>query len=89
MELETYNRATELLNRYRLCERILEYLTDTDTQVGQIYTGHLKSFFNEYHDELMVFVNNLMTKAGMDFENLHCECHPADDENSTEQENPA
>lgn len=103
MDLKTYDEATRLLGRYRMCEEMLGYLSDEDAKLGIGFQGLMKRFFAEYRDELfefvngeytkagmalLVFVNGEYTKAGMAFEDLHCECRPGDDENSTEQENP-
>lgn len=88
MDLKTYDEATRLLGRYRMCEEMLGYLSDEDAKLGIGFQELMKRFFTEYHDELFEFVNGEYTKAGMAFEDLHCECRPGDDENSTEQENP-
>lgn len=89
MTLKDYDEATRLLNRYNMCGEVLNYLSDSGKRMGMAFNTLMKRFFTEFHDELLVFVNEQYIKAGMDFEDLHCECRPDDDdENSTETENP-
>lgn len=88
MTIDVYEEATRLKNRYEMCGEMLTYLSDTDKQKGAKFQNLVKTFFNEYRDELLVFVNDQYVKAGMAFEDLQtCDCKK-DDDNSTEQENP-
>lgn len=82
MDLQTYDIATELLKKYRLCETILEYMSDPDAVMGQKYKEQCGDFFKVFHDEMLVFTHELMTKCGEEFAQLHCECH-------TESETPS
>lgn len=89
MDIATYEKATMLLDRYTLCGDVLEWLSDSSKTRGHKFKELMNEFAKEFNDELLVFVHDLQTNAGMEFENLHCECRPEDDdENSTEQENP-
>lgn len=75
MDLQTYNQATELLNKYRLCEDMLEYLSDPDVVTGQKYKEQCGEFFKVFRDEMLVFAHELMTKCGEQFSDLHCPEH--------------
>lgn len=72
MDLQTYDLATELLKKYRLCETMLEYMSDTDAVTGQKYKEQCGEFFKVFHDEMLVFTHELMTKCGEEFTQLHC-----------------
>lgn len=75
MDLQTYNQATELLNKYRLCGDMLEYLSDPDAVTGQKYKEQCGEFFKVFRDEMLVFTHELMTKCGEQFSDLHCPEH--------------
>lgn len=72
MDLTTYDKATELLNRYRLCETILEYLSDPEAVKGQRYNAKCGEFFKAFNDEMLVVTHELMTKCGEEFTMLNC-----------------
>lgn len=82
MDLQTYDQATELLNKYRLCETMLEYLSNPDAVKGQKYNEKSGEFFKVFYNEMLAFTHELMTKCGEKFSDLHCECH-------TESETPS
>lgn len=72
MDIETFNTATELYNRYKLCESVLENITDKDTSIGPKFKELLVQFVKEYEGDFLMFVHTKMTEAGEAFEDLHC-----------------
>ena len=75
MDLETYDKATELLRKTRLCETLLEYMSDPDAVKGYKYRMKCAEFFTVFRDEMLVFTHNLMTKCGEEFYDLSsCNC---------------
>lgn len=82
MDLQTLEKGNELLAKYRLCETMLEYMSDSNAVIGQKYKEQCGEFFKVFHDEMLVLTHELMTKCGEEFAQLHCECH-------TESETPS
>lgn len=72
MDLQTLEMGNILLAKYRLCENMLEYMSDPDAVTGQKYKEQCGEFFKVFHDEMLVFTHELMTKCGEEFAELHC-----------------
>lgn len=82
MRLDVFNEATELYNKYKLCEEVLEYLSDEEAVKGQKYKETLAKFAETFKSEFMMFVHERMTASGEAFENLKCcDCDKPNEEN--------
>ncbi len=83
MDIKTFEEAQRLHNRYLLCENLMEYLSDESAAKGQKYLDTLRQFAAGFRSEFMTLVHMEMEKAGMAFENLHCECRPESETETT------
>ena len=83
MDIKTFEEATRLHDRYKLCEMLMEYLSDDTSTKGQKYLDTLREFAKEFNVEFMTFVNERMIESGMAFEDLHCECRPESETEAT------
>lgn len=83
MDIKTFEEAQRLHNRYLLCENLMEYLSDESAAKGQKYLDALRRFAAEFRVEFMTLVHAEMEKAGMAFEDLHCECRPGSETEAT------
>lgn len=89
MRLDVFNEATELYNKYRLCEEVLEYLSNEETVKGQKYKETLAKFADTFKSEFMMFVHERMTASGEAFEECGkctCENCPVEEEPTTPTE---
>lgn len=75
MNIETFFEARDLYEKYQLCEKMMEYLSDEDSTKGQKYLETLKQFVDAFKMEFMTFVHERMEAVGMQFEDLHCPEH--------------
>ncbi len=88
MDIETFKKANEIHDNLEKVNSVIEAITVGDT-FSQTYRHELASMVNENKESFLTWANNLRIKYETEFNDLHCECKPAeDDENSTEQENP-
>lgn len=82
MDIQTFEEATRLHGRYKLCEEVMEYLSEDHNTKSPKYLHALGKFVDEFRVEFMTLVHEQMTAAGMAFEDLHC-C-PAENPNTPE-----
>lgn len=75
MNIDTFLEARELYDKYKLCETVLEYLSDEEKPQGQKYLETLKAFVNTFQSDFMMFVHERMQAMGMEFESIHCPEH--------------
>lgn len=75
MNVETFFEARDLYDKYQLCEKVMEYLSDEESVKGQKYLETLKQFVDAFKMEFMMFVHERMEAVGMQFEDLHCPEH--------------
>lgn len=75
MNIETFFEARDLYDKYQLCEKVMEYLSDEESVKGQKYLETLKQFVETFKMEFMTFVHERMEAVGMQFEDLHCPEH--------------
>lgn len=75
MNVDTFLEARDLYDKYKLCETVLEYLSDEDSVKGQKYLETLKTFVNTFPNDFMMFVHQRMEAVGMEFEAIHCPEH--------------
>lgn len=75
MRLDTFFEARDLYDKYQLCEKVMEYLSDEESVKGQKYLETLKQFADAFKMEFMTFVHERMEAVGMQFEDLHCPEH--------------
>lgn len=83
MRLDTFFEARDLYDKYQLCEKVMEYLSDKESVKGQKYLETLKQFTDAFRMEFMMFVHERMESVGMQFEDCGkctCENCPADEE---------
>lgn len=86
MNIDVFNEATELYNKYKLCEELMENLTAEDSTKTQKYKELLSQFADTFKGEFMMFVHERMTACGEAFEELHdCDCNKQPNE---QPENP-
>lgn len=91
MNVETFFEARDLYEKYQLCEKVLEYLSDEESVKGQKYLETLKQFVDTFRMKFMMFVHERMEAVGMQFEELHCPEHseqPDTPEPPTEEKEP-
>lgn len=82
MRIDVFNEATELYNKYKLCEEVLEYLSNEEAVKGQKYKETLAKFAETFKLSFMMFVHERMTASGEAFENLKCcDCDKQNEEN--------
>lgn len=88
MDLETFNRANEIYGKLQTVNKVIEAITVGDTGTVS-FKQSLADVVRENIESFLTWINNLRVQYETEFNDLHCECKPAvDDENSTEQENP-
>ena len=75
MDLQTLETGNELLEKYRICETMLEYLSDPESVKGYKYNERCGKFFKLFHDEMLTVTHDFMTKCGEQFSDLHCPEH--------------
>lgn len=75
MNVETFFEARDLYDKYQLCEKVMEYLSDEESVKGQKYLETLKQFADAFKMEFMMFVHERMEAVGMAFEAVHCPEH--------------
>lgn len=89
MNIDVFNEATELYNKYKLCEDVLEYLSNEASVKGMKYKETLVKFVETFKPEFMMFVHERMTASGEAFEECgKCTCDncPAEEEPTTPTE---
>lgn len=84
MNIDVFNEATELHNKYKLCEELLGYLSNETFVKGQKYKELLAKFADLFKGEFMMFVHERMTACGEAFE----ECGKCTCENCPSEEEP-
>lgn len=89
MDIDVFNEATELYNKYKLCEEVLEYLSNEESVKGQKYKETLAKFAETFKSEFMMFVHERMTASGEAFEECgKCTCDNCPVEEEPEQPTP-
>lgn len=84
MDIDVFKEATELYNKYKLCEEVMEYLSDKEATKGLKYKETLATFVETFEGEFMAFVHERMTATGEAFE----ECGKCNCDNCPAEEGP-
>lgn len=82
MNIDVFKEAQAQYDKYQLCEKVLEYLSDAEKVRGLKYKELLSQFVETFNGEFMIFVHERMTEAGMAFEEIgKCNCENCPSEN--------
>lgn len=85
MNIDVFNEATELFNKYKLCQDVMAWLSNEEAVKGQKYKEALAKFVETFKGDFMMFVHERMTASGEAFENLHdCDCNKQPEEKPEE-----
>lgn len=88
MDIETFNKANEIYDKLQTVNKVIESITVSDTGTAS-FKQSLADVVRDNAESFLTWINNLRIKYETEFNDLHCECKTAeDDDNSTEQENP-
>lgn len=88
MDIETFNKANEIYDKLQTVNKVIESITVSDTGTASFKVS-LADVVRENTESFLTWINNLRIQYETEFNDLHCECKTAeDDDNSTEQENP-
>lgn len=88
MDIETFNKANEIYDKLQTVNKVIESITVSDTGTAS-FKQSLANVVRENTESFLKWINNLRIQYETEFNDLHCECKTAeDDDNSTEQENP-
>lgn len=88
MDIETFNKVNEIYDKLQTVNKVIESITVSDTGTASFKVS-LADVVRENTESFLTWINNLRIQYETEFNDLHCECKTAeDDDNSTEQENP-
>lgn len=84
MDIDVFNEATELYNKYKMCESLMATLSNEKAVRGQKYKDALAKFAETFKGEFMMFVHERMTACGEAFEDCgKCDCDKQNEQLTT------